>query len=75
MLENWDKFISENRDMIDEFLGPNQDKYIEISLKGLLIKKIGKEKAFEYFEFWEEKDFSARQKCKQIREILKFWGN
>ena len=67
---NWDKIITENRTIIDEFIGTNQDKYIQIHLKGQLTKKIGKEKAFSYFEEWEKLGLAPKEQNKQMRTIL-----
>lgn len=74
MTKKIDKFISKNRTMIDEFIGPNQDKYIEISLKGELVSKIGKKYAFMCFEYWDKKKLSIQEKCKRIREMLGMEG-
>ena len=39
----WDKFIDEKREQIDELIGPNQEQYALISLKGILITPEEKE--------------------------------
>lgn len=66
----WGKFIDENRAMIDEFLGPNQETYTMIALKGKLATELGREEAFKYFEQWMRMNYTPLQTNVAIRKIL-----
>ena len=64
------EFIDKNRAMIDELLGPNQDAYAEISLKGKIAKELGREEAFKYFELWERLGTTTQDKNIKMRDML-----
>ena len=63
------KFITKNKVKSDDFL-VNQDKYIEISLKGQLCKKIGSKDALRLFALWNEENLNIKQRIEEIQEIL-----
>ena len=70
----WEKFIDENRAMIDEFLGENQETYIMIALKGKLATAVGQDVAFKYIELWNRLGLEPQQVNVKIRDILSHIG-
>ena len=66
----WNEFITKNRPIIDEFLGPNHEKYVEIALKGQLVQKIGRNTAFQLFTFWEKENLTIQQKNEEMQKIF-----
>lgn len=74
---NWDKYIAENREVIDKFLGPNNPTYTAIALKGQVAINLGKERALDYFgalmksgENQLYQNIYLRKLLKELRENL-----
>jgi len=63
-----DKFITENRDIIDEFIGPNHDQYVLIVLKGQLSRYMSPSDCFALFE--QIIDLPAKQQNRILRKEL-----
>ena len=68
------EFIDKNRPMIDEFLGPNNETYTLIALKGKLATAIGQEEAFKYFKMWNRLGLEPKEQNTKIRDILQHIG-
>lgn len=67
---SWEKFINENRAVIDEFLGPNHSIYVAIHLKGSLSVVMGKERAFAYFEALLSSGMNQLKQNNYMRKLL-----
>ena len=65
-----EEFLTKNRAEIDEFLGPNQEIYATIALKGKLSSEIGRTESFKYFEYWLKLELTPKETNEQIRLIL-----
>ncbi len=60
--------------MIDEFLGPNNETYIMIALKGKLCTALGQDVAFKYIDLWSRLGLEPKQVNIKIRDILSHIG-
>lgn len=67
---NIEKFINENRAVIDEFLGPNHSIYVAIHLKGALSVVMGKERALNYFEALLSSGMTQLEQNSYMRKLL-----
>ena len=66
-----DKFITENRAEIDEFLGVNNPTYVAIALKGQVAKEFkNKERSFDYFEALMTSGMSQVEQNKHLLKLL-----
>ena len=67
-----DKFITENRAEIDEFLGPNNPIYTTIILKGQITKEFkDKDRSMDYFGVLMGSGLSLREQNNYLRKLLK----
>lgn len=70
-MDNWNKFIDNNRPEIDEFLGLNNPTYVAISLKGQIAKQFkDKERSFDYFEALTDSELTIIEQNTYLRELL-----
>ncbi len=68
---NWDKFITENRAEIDEFLGPNNPVYTAIALKGRVAKEFkDKERSLDYFGVLMNSGMTQIEQNNFLRKLL-----
>lgn len=70
-MDNWDKFITENRAVIDEFLGSNNPTYTAIALKGSISLNLGRERAFDYFKTLMDSGLTQIEQNNYLRKLLK----
>jgi len=65
-----EKFINENRAVIDEYLGSNHSVYIAIHLKGSLSVLMGRERALTYFEALLNSGMTQLEQNNYMRKLL-----